>query len=706
MHLRYLLVLIFAISLASIAASAQAVLHRGATVLISRHEPQPLQRAAADLVSDLHKVLGGKIRLVHSPAQAAPVTIWICLRRDVPHALPASHGWERLRLAELPHPWPGSPAHQAIVLSGSDTLGAIYAVYQFSRQFLHVDPMYWWTDHAPARRATVTVPAGYDETQAPVFRYRGFFINDEDLLTGWRPGTAQGADISLRVWNRIFETILRLKGNMVIPGTWIFPYERQIRLAVRRGLMVSQHHVNVLGLDTYRWPKKVPYLFTSNRRKLEDAWATAVSEYPRRMHAIWSVGYRGLNDYPFWLVDPNAPKTMAGRAAIIQQAIAAELRIIRRVHPHAPVILNTWQETGRFLLQGLLHKPKGVTLVWADDGHGIIQDHGHLSRGEGVYYHTMMIDGASNHLSELVPPATIQEELTRAVRAGATDYLVVNTSNTRPAPMTSEETMSIAWNPHPWLRHPHQSQYYVRRWDAREFGRRAAPAVARYEQAYFAAPAHYGPQPDQRMGDNFYYSSSRMLLVAMAQGRLQKPFPTFHGRPRFFSNWTALATHIEHHCQAALPRWQTAARRARAARSLVAPSRRQFYQANVFTQVTLNQQSNLMLLDITRAVLTRQPGQRLRWLQAALLAGNRARQALHAADYGKWKGFYTRGDWLVDVPLTLRLIHTVMGQLQGHRLNLNTLARAKDVGFAYHMITAYQGRQRTRFHPFTLTSSH
>jgi hypothetical protein len=30
------------------------------------------------------------------------------------------------------------------------------------------------------------------------------------------------------VWNKVFETILRLKGNMVASGTWVFPDVPQI----------------------------------------------------------------------------------------------------------------------------------------------------------------------------------------------------------------------------------------------------------------------------------------------------------------------------------------------------------------------------------------------------------------------------------------------------------------------------------------------
>ena len=74
------------------------------------------------------------------------------------------------------------------------------------------------------------------------------FINDEDLLTGWAPGEKKDhTGISLEVWNKIYETILRLKGNMVVPGTWIFPGDPQVKLAGERGLIINQHHAIPAG---------------------------------------------------------------------------------------------------------------------------------------------------------------------------------------------------------------------------------------------------------------------------------------------------------------------------------------------------------------------------------------------------------------------------------------------------------------------------
>ncbi|MDE3179411.1 MAG: glycosyl hydrolase 115 family protein, partial [Acidobacteriota bacterium] len=420
---RRLLICAAAFVLCGGAAFARVTVNSKTSIFIDAREPGPIQLAAKDLASDLQKVFGHPVRIVHEPSAASPVTLWIAFNHDLPKSVTRPAGWEQFRIQAVVNPWPGSPVRQGIVLTGSGVRGTIYAIYQFSQQFLGVDPLYWWTDHPPARRQAVAVPDGYSETQGPVFRHRGFFINDEDLLTGWRSGIPDGADISLKTWNRIFEAILRLKGDMVIPGTWIFPYEPQIKAAEERGLIVTQHHVNVLGLDTYRWPEDKPYSFINAPAIFEAALKRSVEEYPQGAEIIWSVGYRGHNDYPFWLADKNAPKTAAGRAKVIQDAIGKEIEIVSEAHPHPEIVLNAWAEAAPFIRQGLLKVPAGVTLVWPDDGHGTIQDRGEIKAGEGEYYHTAMIDWRSNHFSELVPLERIRRELGRAARAGATDYL-------------------------------------------------------------------------------------------------------------------------------------------------------------------------------------------------------------------------------------------------------------------------------------------
>jgi hypothetical protein len=694
--IRRLLAFAFLLNLLSGAACARITLNSQTTLLMDPREPGPIQAAVKNLQADLQEVFGGRIRVARQPAEAGPVTICVAFDYDVPKTVPRAAGWERLHIQAVSKPWPDSPARQAVVLTGSDVRGTIYAIYQFSYQFLRVDPLYWWTDHPPHRRPNVIFPSNFTETEAPVFHYRGFFINDEDLLTGWRPGISDGDDISLKTWDRIFEAILRLKGDMVIPGTWIFPYEPQIRAAAERGLIVTQHHVNVLGLDTYRWPHDKPYSFINAPNLLEAAWRRSISQYPRDGEMVWSVGYRGQNDYPFWLVDKNSPTTAAGRAHVIQEAINTEIEILKQQRPAAPMVMNAWAEAAPFIRAGLLKVPPGVTLVWPDNGHGTIQDRGELKAGEGVYYHAAMIDWRSSHFSELVPPKRIAGELGRAVRAGATEYLIVNTSNLRPVVMTSRATMELAWNPKPWIENSRaQASAYLRKWCGEEFGAGAASALVKYYEAYFAAPAKYGPAEDARMGDQFYQVMARRILLQLSKGTANEPLRGF-GMPEF-QNTTEFATRLAGACRAALPRWERTLQLAEASQKLVAKDRASFFRVSVLTQVEINLHGNRMLLDVAEAALTSSAAQRIRWVRSAIDECSRIEGLLHAADYGKWQGFYTRGDWLLDVPLTRLLERAYLGQLEGRGMPENAIVRAQDSGFAYHMITAYQGTQTVQF---------
>ena len=78
---------------------------------------------------------------------------------------------------------------------------------------------------------------------------------------------------------------------------------------------------------------------------------------------------------------------------------------------------------------------------------------------------------------------------------------------------------------------------------------------------------------------------------------------------------------------------------------------------------------------------------------------------LREAEYGKWAGFYTLGDWFVDIPLTLQLAEACLVQLRGQPLSADrqaTLARAErllrdDTSHVYIKIKAYQEGQKVQF---------
>lgn len=661
---------------ASVAAQAGAVvLTSPVRIVVGADEPQPVRLAADDLASDFAKVLGVRPQVTDGSGQGHRPEILIgearLLPQDVqPRNLTAP---ESFSIAVA-----GSP--RQVVLSGADMRGTIYAIYQFSEQFLGVDPMYYWTDHQPARRSRIVIPADMDKTfPAPVFRYRGFFLNDEDLLTGWAPGEKNDhTGISLAVWNKIYETILRLKGNMVVPGTWIFPSDPQIRLAGQRGLIITQHHAIPLGLNVARWPKDVPYNYTTHPEILERAWKDAVAAYPKNQEILWDVGLRGLSDVTYASMDPAVRNNDAALGELISKAIRDQMGIVRAVHPDARFVTDLWQEGARLAQEGYLKIPPEVMTVWADDGYGYLQDGGKVSSGQGAYYHVAMMNNRSNQLSEMVPVERIALELGRYKRAGATAYLLLNTSDIRPVTMTASAVMNYAWSGHlipsdsaSTSESPASAAADdYRRWAAEEFGAKAAPAIARIYQAYFSAPAHFG-NPPHEYGDQIYHTEGRQLMdTYMVDAPLyaipsqspdwEIPHLVGQGFSRFGGKgWMRSTAKREvRQCADAQPRWDSVWKQAVAAESLVPPERREFYQASVLTMIAINRESNRMLASIAQSIQDADSGDIAAAQKEAALALDavaQVRKAQAAAEYGKWKNWY-RGDWLTGVYRTQQTI--------------------------------------------------
>lgn len=640
-------------------AVAKAVTIDPRVAIVERPDaPGPVRKATEDLASDLQKVFGTRPRIL-SDGAAGPDTI------------------------EIAAPTNGAPESFAIgtrnghvLLSGADMRGTIYAIYQFSQDYLGVDPMTFWTDREPARRQSVTLPAGLNRAfPAPLFKYRGFFINDEDQLTGWAPGEATDhSGISLAVMDKVYETILRLKGNIVVPSTWAFPSDPQMKAAGERGLILNQHHAIPVGMNVARWPANVPYNFSTHPEILERAWTDAVHAYDPQQEILWSVGLRGLSDTPYSSIDTSVVGNDKAQGELISKAIADQIRIVRAVQPGAHFVTDLWQEGARLKKEGYLTIPPEVTTVWADRGYGLVQDGGEVQKGQGFYYHTAMLNGRANQLSEMVPVDRIQSEFGRFIKADATQYMLVNTSDIRAVAMTSKAVMDIAWGGLPKAGGAHG--YYLQ-WAADEYGARAAPAIAQMYEDYFRAFSHL-PNGDE-YGDQLYHSEARQLMMSTM---ISPPFYDIPGQapkweqahvigisaePNFWLQIkpdyveTTSAREVRN-CADAAPRWDKVWEEAKAAEALVAPERRAYFDYAVLTEIAINRDSNHMLLMIARAVRDARAGDVAKAKEdarATLADFDEIKRLEAQSAYGKWTHWW-RGEWLVGIDETRQWVDTFL----------------------------------------------
>jgi len=687
------------------AAVSGITLDSHATILVTPDQPGPVHLAAEDLAADMRKVFGTEPKIVANESDAGPVTIVVgdALSGAAPDHASAPESFS-ITTGEG-HSSSGRSV-KIIRLDGSDMRGTIFAIYQFSQQHLGVDPMYYWTDHEPVRRATIHLSASLHETYAPpVFRYRGFFINDEDLLTGWAPGEAKDhTGISLAVWNKICETILRLKGNMVVAGTWPFANEPQDHVVQERGLLLNQHHAEPLGVNFSRWPHDVPYNFTADPQYIENAWKNAVAAYPKDQDILWEIGLRGLSDEPYSALDPSVRGNEHAQGQLISRAIADQIAIVRAKYPNAVFITDLWMEGNKLMQQGDLKIPRGVVTVWADAGYGYIRDDGQAAPGQGAYVHVAMYNGVANQLSELTPVSRLFDSLGRFQKAGATSFLLVNTSDIRPVTMGASAVLDFGWKGAAIG----SSDDFYKSWSTDEFGAKAAPQIAAMYKAYFQAPANLPGTPLRPYGDNYYHTIARnMLRGVMIQ------YPTYHlpGQAPF---WTQprvgpipydpdraydQAQHEVANCGEAQPRWDAVWKQAEAAEPLVAPDRRLFYQAGVLTMITINQKSNQMLLDLAQAVVALHKGDHavaMARTSQALQAIDAIRVAETKAEYGKWKNWY-HGDWLTGVDRTRQVVESFAAWLRNPDAPLPPPIDWRNWEAYYH-IQHYEGTRTVDVH--------
>lgn len=347
-----------------------------------------------------------------------------------------------------------------ISITGSDVLGTVFGIYAFSTHFLKVVPVHRLVDLFPESRETMTLGSAVFLSKPRTVKFRGWFLNDEDLLCDFkRSGGHRHIDypfyqnvMDVSVLDMILETALRLEINLVIPASFLNidnPDEEALVAAVAgRGLYVSQHHVETVGVSGFcaEWYLQKhgitgeAYSFVSNRSRTEEIWRYYVSKWAAYGdRVIWQLGLRGAQDCTFWADDPTAPETMEGRGAVISDAIATQHRIIAETLGHSSFYSTStlWMEGAELYGRGYITLPERTIVVFSDIGASQMfgDDFYQIQRRPGqhygIYYH-IGYWGNGAHLSEGTDLRKMAAMYRLAWGSRSLTYAIVNVSNVRP----------------------------------------------------------------------------------------------------------------------------------------------------------------------------------------------------------------------------------------------------------------------------------
>ena len=539
-----------------------------------------------------------------------------------------------------------------------DELGFIYGLLHYSRYALGVDPFWFWADLPPVRRDTAEIEASdYDAPRAKV-RYRGWFVNDEVCLIGWKEAYPPTAE----VWQPVFEALLRCGGNMVIPGTDLPKTGVHHELAIEMGLWVTHHHAEPLGAEMFlrAFPGKNAS-YQEHPELFEQLWQEAI-EKQKDQQIVWVLSFRGQGDKPFWIDDP-AFDTPEKRGALISSVMQKQYEMIRAVVSEPVCCTAMYGEIAELYQAGHIEVPADVIKIWADNGYGkmVSRRHGSTSlrvpslpspedKGKnGIYYHVTFHDlQASNHLTLFpIEPEFIADEIKAAYTAGASDYVLVNSGNIRPHLYTLD-LMATLWHDDDINVQDHLLAFVQRMYTAEH------DAILQLHHRYWESTQQYGKHKDERAGDEIYHHPARELIGHWMQGKLDQTHDRLvwaTGVLPFKEQFTWFKTFTE----SAIPGWMALSEQCQGLLCKLAPADRLRLQDHMLLHIELHLSGNRGLHALCQAYEAYRDElypQAFVYASQALWHFKAGREVLRRSEHGQWNNFY-RADWLTNIDNTM-----------------------------------------------------
>jgi len=410
--------------------------------------------------------------------------------------------WESYLLQVVETPFDGIDF--AVVVAGSDKRGTIFGIYEISRM-IGVSPWVWWGDSVPERKTRISFPKGLRiEQEEPSVKYRGFFLNDEaPSLSGWlskhfpkvaNPQASQGCGSPFYV--KIFELLLRLKGNYLWPVMWNNSFHtddpKNTILADKYGVVMgTSHHEHMTCADKeWTWAKLGDWNYATNRENIYTFWHNGTTAR-KNYESIITLGMRGQADTS--ILGPNA--TLKDNMDLMQRVLTDQREIINNVHgasDAAPQMLALYKEVEAFYYgdgTNKLHVPDDVTLMLCDDNFGNLRtlptdEMRKRSGGFGMYYHFDYRGGPiSYEWINQTPLPKIWDNMTAAYEGGIRQVWIVNVGDLKPMELPLDYFMALAYDYETW-KQPNKTKEFTRQWAAREFGADVANAAEEIISGY------------------------------------------------------------------------------------------------------------------------------------------------------------------------------------------------------------------------------
>ena len=334
-----------------------------------------------------------------------------------------------------------------------------------------------------AHRESLFVKPGRYVEGEPAVKYRGIFLNDEaPALSGW--AKEKFGTLNHQFYEKVFELILRLKGNYLWPAMWGNAFNEDDplnpKLADEYGIVMGTSHHEPMLRAQQEWKRhgQGAWDYSKNADFLRDFWTEGVRRN-KDYESITTLAMRGDGDMPM------AGTSMEANVALLEKIVADQRKIIaEQVNPNLAAVPQAWalyKEVQGYYEKGM-RVPDDVTLLWCDDNWGNIRrlptaEERKRSGGAGIYYHFDYVGGPRNYKwLNTNPIAKVWEQMNLAREYGADRIWIVNVGDLKPMEFPIEFFLDIARDPQRWQRE--NISEFTRLWAEREFGPAHAAEIA------------------------------------------------------------------------------------------------------------------------------------------------------------------------------------------------------------------------------------
>ena len=373
---------------------------------------------------------------------------------------------------------------QQLVIAGSDRRGTIYGIYELSQQ-MGVSPWYDWADVPVEHHDSIFVNKGIYTDGEPAVRYRGIFLNDEaPCLTSWVKNTYGTEYGDHRFYQRVFELVLRLKGNMMWPAMWGWAFyaddAENEKTADEMGVVMSTSHHEPMARNHQEYARNRkgwgPWNYQKNKANLQKFFREGI-ERMMGTEQIVTIGMRGDGDEA---MSEDADTRLMTNIINDQRKIIAN--VTGKKASETPQVWALYKEVLDYYDKGM-KVPDDVTLLLCDDNWGNVrrvpnaQERKHKG-GWGLYYHVDYVGAPRNSkMLNVTPVQNPWEQLTLAYENGIDRLWILNVGDLKPMEYPISQFMDMAWNPRKY--DVNNITRHTRDWCAQQFGESQADEAAR-----------------------------------------------------------------------------------------------------------------------------------------------------------------------------------------------------------------------------------